>query len=100
VLRQTSTAYTPTGKISTTTDANSNVTHYAYDAPAAAAPTGGSVTFAHRYNKANQRIGQTATDNSWFNYPAATPGTVFSTSFDPTPWRGSMIGRIRRSIVW
>jgi RHS repeat-associated protein len=40
------------------------------------APTASSVTFNHTYNKANQRIGQTAADNSWFNYPAATPGTV------------------------
>jgi RHS repeat-associated protein len=45
-------------------------------APTAAAPTASSVTFGHAYNKANQRIGQTATDNSWLNYPAATPSTV------------------------
>jgi RHS repeat-associated protein len=43
---------------------------------AAAAPAASSVTFAHSYNKANQRIGQTVTDNTWLNYPAATPGTV------------------------
>src|SRR5450756_968333 len=46
-------------------------------APTAASPPPGSVVaFSHFYNKANQRIGQTATDNSWFNYPAATPSTV------------------------
>jgi RHS repeat-associated protein len=49
-------------------------------APAAASPPSGSVTFSHIYNKANQRIGQSVTDNSWFNYPAATPGTVNYTS--------------------
>ena len=49
-------------------------------APTAAPPTAGSVTFGHSYNKANQRIGQTATDNTWFNYPAATPGTVSYTA--------------------
>ena len=45
-------------------------------AVAATATTSSSVTFSHAYNKTNQRIGQTATDNSWLNYPAATPGTV------------------------
>jgi RHS repeat-associated protein len=45
-------------------------------AASAAAPTAGSVTFGHTYNKVNQRTGQTVTDNTWFNYPAATPGTV------------------------
>src|SRR5207245_10645342 len=39
-----------------------------------------SVTFGHGYNKANQRIGQTATDNSWLNYPAASPSTVSYTA--------------------
>jgi RHS repeat-associated protein len=45
-------------------------------APTPAAPAAGSVTFGHAYNKVNQRIGQTATDNSWLNYPAASPSTV------------------------
>jgi RHS repeat-associated protein len=49
-------------------------------ASTAAAPSASSVTFAHTYNKANQRIGQTATDNSWFNYPAPTPSTVSYTA--------------------
>ena len=39
-----------------------------------------NVTFGHAYNRANQRIGQTATDNSWLNYPAATASTVSYTS--------------------
>jgi RHS repeat-associated protein len=47
---------------------------------AAAAPAAGSVTFGHSYNKVNQRIGQTVTDNSWFNYPAASPSTVSYTA--------------------
>jgi YD repeat-containing protein len=38
------------------------------------------VTFNHAYNKVNQRIGQTTTDNSWLNYPAATPSTVSYTA--------------------
>jgi RHS repeat-associated protein len=37
---------------------------------ASTAPAAGSVTFAHAYNGANQRSGQTETDNSWLNYPA------------------------------
>ena len=49
-------------------------------APAAAAPTAGSVTFGHSYNKANQRIGQTVTDNTWLDYPAATPSTASYTA--------------------
>jgi RHS repeat-associated protein len=48
-------------------------------APAAATPTI-SVAFTHSYNKANQRSGQTATDNSWLNYPAASPSTVSYTA--------------------
>jgi RHS repeat-associated protein len=49
-------------------------------APTAAAPTASSVSFSHSYSKANQRIGQTISDNSWVNYPAATPSTVSYTS--------------------
>jgi YD repeat-containing protein len=49
-------------------------------ASAAAAPTVSGVTFGHTYNKANQRIGQTVTDNSWLNYPAATQSTVSYTT--------------------
>jgi RHS repeat-associated protein len=49
-------------------------------APTAAASTAGSVTTGHAYNKANQRISQTVTDNSWFNYPTATPSTVSYTA--------------------
>ena len=49
-------------------------------APIAAAPSASRVTFSHAYNKANQRVGQTASDNSWFNYPAATPSTVSYTT--------------------
>jgi YD repeat-containing protein len=49
-------------------------------APTAAAPSASGVTFGHAYNKANQRIGQTATDNSWLNDPAASPSTVSYTA--------------------
>jgi RHS repeat-associated protein len=49
-------------------------------APAQAAITASSVTFGQAYNKANQRIGQTATDNIWLNYPAATASTTSYTA--------------------
>ena len=46
-------------------------------APAATAPAAGSlVTFTHSYNKVNQRVGQTVSDNSWISYPATTPVTT------------------------
>lgn len=46
--------------------------------PAATAttPSASSVRFDHTYNKANQRVSQSVSDNSWLNYPVATPGTV------------------------
>ena len=34
------------------------------------------MTFGHSYNKANQRVGQSVSDNSWINYPAATASAV------------------------
>jgi RHS repeat-associated protein len=34
-----------------------------------ATPTASSVTFGHNYDQSNRRIGQTANDNSWWNYP-------------------------------
>ena len=49
-------------------------------APAAAVPSASSVTFLHKYNAANQRIGQTVSDNGWINYPAATASTVSYTA--------------------
>jgi RHS repeat-associated protein len=49
-------------------------------APASAVPAAGSVTFAHAYNAANQRVSQTVTDNSWWFYPPATASTVSYTS--------------------
>jgi RHS repeat-associated protein len=63
-------------------------TSYAYDAlnrptavmwapaPAAASPTASAVTFTHAYNKANQRSGQSTTDNSWWLYPAPVASAV------------------------
>ena len=67
-------------------------TSYAYDsvnrpisvawdpAPTAASPTASAVTFAHSYNKTNQRTGYSTTDNSWWHYPAATASTVSYTA--------------------
>jgi RHS repeat-associated protein len=50
-------------------------------APAAVTPTtGAAATFTHTYNKASQRSGQTTTDNSWWQYPTATPSTVSYTA--------------------
>ena len=49
-------------------------------APRPPRPPPRSVTFGHSYNKANQRIGQTISDNSWIDYPAATPSTVSYTA--------------------
>ena len=49
-------------------------------APSSAAPAAGSVSFGHSYNKANQRVGQSISDNTWVNYPAATPSTVSYTT--------------------
>jgi len=45
-------------------------------APAAAAATASRVAFSHSYNRTNQRIGQTVSDNTWLNYPAASASTV------------------------
>ncbi len=59
MLRSTGATYTLTGEPATTTDANNNVTAFAYDV-------------LDRLSSINQRIGQTVTDNSWFTYPAAT----------------------------
>lgn len=61
-----------------TYDALNRPTKAAWDPASAAAPptTGTSVTFGHVYNKVNQRIRQTISDNSWINYPAATPATT------------------------
>jgi hypothetical protein len=39
--------------------------------PAQAAPTAGSSGFTFAYDATNRRIGGTATDNSWWSYPAA-----------------------------
>ena len=47
-------------------------------APTATAPTASSVKFTHTYNKANQRDSQIVTDNSWLNYPAATPTVSYT----------------------
>ncbi len=45
-------------------------------APTPVAPAAASVTFTHGYNAASQRVSQAATDNSWWYYPPATPGSV------------------------
>lgn len=92
-------SYDLTGRLTSVSDTSAAITaaaspsgpyvaSYGYDAmnrpisvnwtpaPAQVAPTPSSVTFGHTYNKANQRVGQTATDNTWLNYPAATPSTT------------------------
>ena len=47
---------------------------------AAAPGAASSVLFTHSYNKANQRSGQSVSDNSWINYPAAAASTVSYTA--------------------
>ena len=44
------------------------------------APTASAVTFAHGYDPTNRRISQTATDNSWWSYPAAIAGSTAYTA--------------------
>jgi RHS repeat-associated protein len=46
-------------------------------APAAVTPTL-SVAFTHSYNKANQRSGQSVSDNSWLNYPAPASAVSYT----------------------
>jgi RHS repeat-associated protein len=49
-------------------------------APTQATPTAGSSPFTYVYNAANQRIGQTATDNSWWSYPTTASTLRYSTN--------------------
>lgn len=68
-------------------------TNFAYDAlnrptgttwdsvnTATAPGAASSVVFAHNYNKVNQRTGQSISDNTWINYPAAAASTVSYTA--------------------
>jgi RHS repeat-associated protein len=65
-------------------DALNRLTRVAFDPVPVVTPpsSGAAVTFGHSYNRANQRAGQTTTDNSWWSYPPATPSTVSYTA-DP-----------------
>lgn len=38
------------------------------------------MTFGHAYNKANQRVGQTVSDNSWLSYPFGPAKTTYSSN--------------------
>ena len=80
--------------VATPSSTTTFATSYAYDAlnrlsgatwepaPAAAAPAAGPlVTFTHAYNKANQRIAQEASDNTWLSYPVG----VRTTDYNQTP---------------
>ncbi len=49
-------------------------------APAQTAPTASQNGFAYAYDATNRRIAGTATDNSWWSYPAATASTVSYTA--------------------
>lgn len=60
-------------------------------AAAAAAATGSGVTFTHTYNKANQRVSQTVTDNSWLN---ATPARLAT---PPTRSTNTRVGAVTPS---
>jgi RHS repeat-associated protein len=61
-----------------TYDTLNRITRVSFDPTPAVTPpmSGTAVTFGHTYNRANQRSGQTTTDNSWWSYPVATPSTV------------------------
>jgi YD repeat-containing protein len=63
-------------------DALNRPTRVTFDpAPAVTPPSSAaSVTFAHTYNRANQRSSQTTTDNTWWSYPSATPSSVSYTA--------------------
>lgn len=76
-------AVSPTGSpVAYTTsfayDAMNRPTGTTWDpAPTATAPgAASSVLFTHSYNKANQRSGQSVSDNTWINYPAAAASTI------------------------
>ncbi|MFO1114448.1 MAG: RHS repeat-associated core domain-containing protein [Beijerinckiaceae bacterium] len=44
--------------------------------PNQTAPPASTTQFGFAYDRNNRRTGQTASDNSWWFYPAASPGTV------------------------
>ncbi len=46
--------------------------------PAQTTPTATSATFGFTYDATNRRIGQTATDNSWWSYPATATNISYS----------------------
>ena len=80
-------AVSPTGSpVAYTTrftyDALNRPTATSWDPVVAAAAPGAasSVLFLHSYNKANQRAGQSVSDNTWIDYPAATPSTTSYTA--------------------
>ena len=47
-------------------------------APAQTAPTAGQSGFAYAYDLTNRRIGQTATDNTWWAYPTAASTVAYT----------------------
>ncbi len=47
-------------------------------APAQAAPTAATASFAFGYDATNRRIGQSATDKSWWSFPAAAANVGYS----------------------
>jgi YD repeat-containing protein len=47
-------------------------------APAQAAPTASTATFGFGYDATNRRISATATDKSWWSYPAAAGTTAYT----------------------
>ena len=67
-----------------------NFPSYAYDqlnrpltanwspVPAQTTPTATSATFGFTYDATNRRIGQSATDNSWWSYPATATNVSYS----------------------
>jgi RHS repeat-associated protein len=67
--------------VTSTYDSLNNPTGSAWGpAVAQTAPAASSATFTYGYDATNRRVSQTATDNSYWSYPAATASTVSYTA--------------------
>ena len=60
-------------------DALNHLTNASWSpAPAQTLPTAAAVTFNYQYDATNRRIGQTATDKTWWNYPTTAGSTSYT----------------------
>ena len=61
--------------------ARNNQTHANWSpAPAQTLPMGTSAAFTYQYDATNRRVGQTATDKSWWNYPTTARSISYTTN--------------------